>query len=308
MIVQPSAEMLARAGAIIRQGGLVAFPTETVYGLGAHALDPEAVARIYHAKQRPFAIPLIVHVADVSMARALVLDWPAHAQQLADQFWPGPLTLVLHKAPVVPDLVTAGLDSVGLRIPAHPVALALIRAAGVPIAAPSANRFTQISPTTPQHVADGLADRVDLILDGGPSAVGIESTVAALHRSPPAILRPGMISQAELEAATGITWDREQDRPHLTEAAESPGSTPRHYAPRTPFYLVAPGAALPPGRGHILELPPNPADFARQLYARLHQADTEAQNEHWDWIAIHQPPDTPDWTAIRDRLQRAGNR
>ncbi len=305
MIVQPSAEMLARAGEIIRRGGLVAFPTETVYGVGANALDAEAVGRIYQAKGRPFAIPLIVHVADEQMARSLVLDWPVQAQQLARRFWPGPLTLVLRKAALVPDLVTAGLDTVGVRVPQHPVALALIRAAGVPIAAPSANLFTQISPTTAQHVAEGLGDRIDLILDGGQAAVGIESTVVSLHRVPPAVLRPGMISQDELESATGIGWEREVDRPHIaTEAAESPGSTPRHYAPRTPLYLLEAGETLPAGRGCLLELPADRRDYARELYARLHAADSKG----WDWIALERPTDAPEWAGILDRLKRASTR
>ena len=183
MIVQPDGKTLARAGEILRQGGLVAFPTETVYGLGANALDGAAVARVYEVKRRPSASPLIVHVSDKAMARSLTSEWPPHAEQLADRFWPGPLTMVLKKASLVPDLVTAGLDSVGLRVPKHPVALALIQAAGIPLAAPSANVFMQLSPTTAQHVADGLGAAVDMILDGGPTSIGIESTVVTLRRA-----------------------------------------------------------------------------------------------------------------------------
>jgi L-threonylcarbamoyladenylate synthase len=204
MIVQPTREALERAAGIIRSGGLVAFPTETVYGLGANALDANAIARIYQAKGRPFASPLIVHVLDEIGARSLAAEWPRLAQQLAQRFWPGPLTLVLKKAESVPDLVTASLDSVGIRVPANPIALALIRAAGVPIAAPSANLFTQLSPTTAQHVETGLGTRVDMILDGGPTAVGIESTVVSLRRAPPSILRPGMISPYGSESSTGL--------------------------------------------------------------------------------------------------------
>ncbi|MBV9405608.1 MAG: threonylcarbamoyl-AMP synthase, partial [Acidobacteriaceae bacterium] len=228
----PSEEELSRAAELLRAGKLVAFPTETVYGLGANALDAAAVGRIYEVKQRPWASPLIVHVADENMARALTAEWPPLAEILARRFWPGPLTLVVKKAEAVPDLVTAGLDSVGVRMPAHPVALDLIRRAGVPVAAPSANRFSEISPTTAEHVRAGLGSAVDWIVDGGATEVGIESTVVALHRNPPTILRPGMISQRELEEATGVVWDREVDLPHI---AESPGLHPRHYAPHTPF-------------------------------------------------------------------------
>jgi L-threonylcarbamoyladenylate synthase len=301
MTIEPSTEALARAAEIIRRGGLVAFPTETVYGLGANALDSQAVARIFEAKGRPFASPIIVHVGDELGARAITAEWPKQADLLARRFWPGPLTLVLKKAEIVPDLVTAGLDSVGIRMPANPVALALIRAAGVPIAAPSANLFTQLSPTTAQHVAEGLGRRVEMILDGGPTQVGIESTVVSLRRRPPAVLRPGMISMAELEAATGETWEREMDRPHLTEAAESPGLHPRHYAPRTPFYVLEPGMTPRTGRGRIIELPFDREEYGRRLYAELHKADGEG----WDWIAITRPPDTAEWAGILDRLKRA---
>jgi L-threonylcarbamoyladenylate synthase len=296
--VRPSAEDLDRAAKLIRQGRLVAFPTETVYGLGANALDSKAVAGIYEVKERPWASPLIVHVADENMARSIAADWPPLAQTLAARFWPGPLTLIVKKTELVPDVVTAGLDTVGLRVPAHPVALELIRCAGVPIAAPSANRFTQVSPTTAEHVRSGLGSRVEMILDGGPTNVGIESTVVSLKRDPPAILRPGMISQADLEAATGMRWDREIDLPRLQE---SPGQHPRHYAPRTPFYLLEAGAEAPKGRGRILDMPADPAMFAARLYAELHKADAEG----WDWIAVKRPPETVEWAGILDRLTRA---
>ncbi|MBV8812567.1 MAG: threonylcarbamoyl-AMP synthase [Acidobacteriaceae bacterium] len=298
MIVQPTEEALARAAEIIRNGGLVAFPTETVYGLGANALDARAVGRIYEAKGRPFASPLIVHVADEAMARSLAANWPEAARKLAERFWPGPLTLVVKKAAVVPDTVSAGLDSVGLRVPAHPVALALIRKAAVPIAAPSANRFMQISPTTAEHVNTGLGNRVDLILDGGATRVGIESTVASLRRDPPAVLRPGMISQEELEAVTGRAWDRELELPHISE---SPGLHARHYAPRTPFYVLEVGAPRPAGRGHVIQMPSRLNEYAARLYLELHKADKEG----WDWIAVEKPPETSEWTGILDRLRRA---
>jgi len=293
-----SDDELDRAAEILLNGGLVAFPTETVYGLGANALDPVAVARIYEVKQRPFASPVIVHVANEAMARSIAAEWPERAQALAKKFWPGPLTLVLKKAEAIPNLVTAGLPSIGIRVPAHPVALALIRRAGIPIAAPSANRFSEISPTTAAHVRRSLGDRVDLIIDGGPTQVGIESTVASLVRVPPAVLRPGMISQTELETTTGISWDREKDVPHISE---SPGLYARHYAPRTPFYVLGPDTNRPSGRGRILEMPADLESYAHRLYSELHQADGEG----WDWIAVTQPPDTPAWSGILDRLRRA---
>ena len=293
----PELEIM-RAAELIRSGQLVAFPTETVYGLGANALDEEAVRRIFEAKERPWASPLIVHVADEKMARSITAEWPITAQKLAKQFWPGPLTLVLKKAPIVPDLVTAGLDSVGVRMPSNPMALELIRRTGVPIAAPSANRFTQISPTTAEHVREGLGNRVNMILDGGPTSVGIESTVVALHRAPPAILRPGIITAEELARVAGVRFETEMDLPHIVE---SPGQHPRHYAPRTRLVLLEADAAAPDGRGRILDMPADPKQFAAVLYAELHGADREG----WDWIAIRRPPDTPEWAGILDRLQRA---
>ncbi len=301
MLVPPTEDNIARAAGIIRGGGMVAFPTETVYGLGANALDEAAVARIYAAKERPFASPLIVHVADEAMARTLTTEWPDLAQKLSAKFWPGPLTMVIAKAAIVPDLVTAGLDSVGIRMPVHPVALSLIRAAGVPIAAPSANLFTQVSPTSAQHVLASLGGKVDMILDGGSTQVGIESTVVSLRRSPPMVLRPGMILQHDLEHATGVHWEREIDKPSI---AESPGMHPRHYAPRTPFYVLQSGTHPAEGRGKIIEMPHHSGEYAARLYAELHKADSEG----WDWIAVYQPPDAPEWAGIQDRLKRASRR
>ena len=296
----PNAE-LRRAGELIRAGKLVAFPTETVYGLGANALDAAAVARIFAAKGRPRESPLIVHVDSVDMARGLALEWPEGAARLAQKYWPGPLTLVLAKRPSIPDIVTAGLATVGLRVPAHPLALALIRAAGVPIAAPSANRFTGLSPTTAAHVRQSLGDAVDLVLDGGPSAVGIESTVLSLVGEP-VLLRPGVIPVAEIEAIVGpvrvgVTPGR---GPHA-----SPGMHARHYSPRTPLILVTGNDPLPRGRGAWLrlgrEMPAEPRAYAAQLYDVLHQLDVQGL----DWIALERPPDSPEWAGVLDRLQRA---
>ncbi len=289
---------LDRAAAILRRGGLVAFPTETVYGLGANALDREAVLKIYAAKERPATSPLIVHIASLDMVNDVAADWPDVAHQLAERFWPGPLTLVVRKASQIPREVTAGLETVGIRMPKHPVARELIRRAGVPIAAPSANVFTHLSPTTAEHVRESLGDRVEMILDGGPCEVGIESTVLSLAGPVPLLLRPGMLSILQLAEVIGpiTALNEETGRSHL-----SPGLHPRHYSPKTPLYLLESTDSLPQGRGKILEMPEAAAAYAAQLYSALHAAD----QERWDWIAIMKPPETPEWAALRDRLQRA---
>jgi L-threonylcarbamoyladenylate synthase len=303
---------IERAARLLRAGRLVAFPTETVYGLGANALDPEAVARIYAVKGRPQNSPLIVHVSSVEMAQSLVANWPDTADRLARRFWPGPLTLVVDKQPIVPAIVTAGLATVGLRMPAHPVALALIRAAGVPLAAPSANRFTQLSPTTADHVRRSLGSDVDLILDGGPCQVGIESTVLSLVGPQPVLLRPGGISRTELEAIIGpISTSAEISN----GAHSSPGMHPRHYSPRTRLLLVNDGKVPETGQGIYLQhehpvsrpgvktllMPPEASAYAAVFYDTLHEADAAG----YDWIAVDAPPDAPEWEAIRDRLRRA---
>ena len=287
-----------QAAALIREGRLVAFPTETVYGLGANALDPAAVARIFAAKGRPRTSPLIVHVDSIAMARGLAAEWPAAAETLARRYWPGPLTLVVPKRPAIPDIVTAGLGTVGLRMPAHPLALELIRAAGVPIAAPSANRFTQLSPTAAGHVPEELADYV---LDGGPARVGIESTVLSLAGEP-ALLRPGVIPLPEIEALIGPV--RTGAAP-AGEAHSSPGMHPRHYRPATPLHLLPHGAPRPAGNGAHLrigrEMPADPLAYAAALYDMLHRLDAESL----DWIAVEEPPHTPEWAGVLDRLRRA---
>jgi L-threonylcarbamoyladenylate synthase len=292
---------IARAAALIRAGELVAFPTETVYGLGANALDVAAIDKIYAAKGRPPSSPLIVHVSSIEMARGLVREWPERAEKLAAKFWPGPLTLVLPKQPHVPDRLTAGLDTVGVRMPANPIAQALIREAGVPIAAPSANLFTQLSPTTAQHVRDGLGDRVAMVLDGGPSQVGIESTVLSIAGANAVLLRPGMVTRQQIEAVIGPL----QVLGPVTEGAHaSPGLHRRHYSPKTPLILVEPGELPPSGRGILLQMPADAREYAAVLYERLHAADVQG----WDWIAIEQPPRDEEWSAIRDRLERAAAR
>jgi len=316
---------------MLRAGRLVAFTTETVYGLGANALDAAAVERIYAAKGRPATSPLIVHVASVEMAQSLVAEWPEAAERLAQQFWPGPLTLVLKKRlaiagaarDTIPDIVTAGLSTVGLRMPAHPMALAVIRAAGVPLAAPSANRFTELSPTTAEHVRMGLGEEVDLIIDGGACEVGIESTVLSLAEGCPMLLRPGGISRGQLEAVVGPIAEAQEVR---AGAHPSPGMHPRHYSPRTNLYLVTKGdlrdGLLSGGRGEgiylqhrhplkhrqvgitIHQMPQRAGDYAAVLYDALHQAD----QGNYSWIAIDLPPNEPEWEAVHDRLKRAATK
>ena len=313
---------LAYAAELIRKGKLVAFPTETVYGLGANALDEDAVARIFEAKGRPRTSPLIVHVDSVEMAQTLAGVWPESAELLARIYWPGPLTLVVAKHPGIPDIVTAGLPTVGLRMPAHPMALELIREAGVPIAAPSANRFTELSPTAVAHIPESLAD---FTLDGGPSTVGIESTVLSLVAEP-RLLRPGVIPIDELESLIGpimigpimvgpvvgpIAGPMAIDPAAIGSVAEptaiegahpAPGMHARHYRPHTPLHL---GTFPSKGKGAYLrighEMPEDPRAYAAALYGTLHHLDTQAL----DWIAVEVPPDTPEWAGVLDRLRRA---
>lgn len=309
-MTSPSNADLARAAELLRAGELVAFPTETVYGLGANALDAAAVRKIYEAKGRPATSPLIVHVDSVEMARGLAAEWSEQAEALARAFWPGPLTLVVPKRAHVPDIVTSGLPSVGLRIPAHPVALALIRACGLPLAGPSANRFTQLSPTTAEHVRQGLGDRVAMVLDGGPCTVGIESTVVSLAAASggrPVILRPGMISAAQIEGVVGPLGSSAGGGGGAAkpgEAHASPGLHARHYSPRTPLVLAGPSVDAPAGRIARLTLasmPATPSAYAAALYSTLHRLDGEG----YEAIVVEMPPDTPEWAAVRDRLRRA---
>ncbi len=302
------------AASLLRAGRLVAFPTETVYGLGANALDELAVRHIFEAKGRPSTSPIIVHVSSVEMLYRVVAAWPATAQLLAQKFWPGPLTLVLKKQPAIPSTLTAGLDTVGVRMPSHPVALALIEAAQIPIAAPSANRFAQLSPTTAQHVREGLGNRVDYVLDGGPCVVGIESTVLSLAEGLPVILRPGGVSRLEIEKLIGLVVQRTSA---AAEAHPSPGMHPRHYSPRTKLLLVRDGEVPREGAGAYLQLrtptvgevrqtvqmPLAAAAYAADLYRVLHDLDARG----YDWIAVEAPDDSPEWEAVWDRLKRAAS-
>ncbi|MBY0228730.1 MAG: threonylcarbamoyl-AMP synthase [Gemmataceae bacterium] len=295
---------IQQAAELLRAGKVVAFPTETVYGLGANALDADAVARIFASKGRPPSNPLIVHVADIEQARGLA-EWNDSAQSLAERFWPGPLTLVLPKR-AVPDIVTAGGPTVALRMPAHPVALALLRAAGVPLAAPSANLSGGISATRAEHVLAGLDGKIDAVLDGGAAPGGIESTVVGL--APPRLLRPGLLSVADIEAVIGPLLRGAGEGTHLP----SPGLLERHYAPRTPFVVVEDAAShVKPGEGllthlehgsRIVErLPADPAGYAAGLYDALHRLDAMGLARLW----AEALPEGEEWLALRDRLRRA---
>jgi L-threonylcarbamoyladenylate synthase len=234
-------ESIRRAGRIIKTGGLVAFPSETVYGLGCDAMNAEAAAKVFEAKQRPQFDPLIVHIADLTQLEMVIASLPAVGQRLIDAFWPGPLTLVLPKQPAIPDLITAGLSTVAVRMPNHPVAQSLIREAGTPIAAPSANLFGYVSPTTAQHVATGLGSTVDLILDDGPCPIGVESTIVSLAGSQPELLRPGSITIEQLSSIVGSI--RQSLSVNYTPIA--PGQLSRHYATQTPLTILASAGARP---------------------------------------------------------------
>jgi L-threonylcarbamoyladenylate synthase len=318
-IEAPTPAAIARAVRRLRAGELVAFPTETVYGLGADASNPAAVARIFAAKGRPADHPVIVHLPDASHVVRWARAMPVDAQRLAAAFWPGPLTLILPRASHVSDVVTGGQDSIGLRVPSHPVARELLAAFGGGIAAPSANRYGRISPTTARHVADDLGETVAMILDGGACAVGIESTIVEITGANPVLLRPGVIGIGELTRALG--------RPPCTPdaaASRASGTLPSHYAPRTPAALLAPDAlraaiAQVVARGEVvailartvarptdfanmwIQAPAAAAAYAHDLYANLRALD--AANA--DAMLIEAVPDDDPWLAVRDRLTRA---
>ena len=307
------------AASVLRGGGLVAFPTETVYGLGADAFNPRAVARVFEVKARPSFDPLIVHLADAAQLPRVSPAGDERVRLLAARFWPGPLTLVLPRRPELPDLVTSGLDTVGVRVPAHPAALALIAAAGTPVAAPSANPFGYVSPTTAAHVAELLGSSVDLVLDGGPCRVGVESTILSLAEEPPVILRPGGTPREALEEALGRALETagEAERPL------APGQLPKHYATRTPLRVLAgPAGAAPPvprrvgllawrgtgGAGwaavEVLAPDGSPETAAANLFAALRRLDASGLD-----LILAEPCDEAGLGhAIMDRLRRAAAR
>jgi L-threonylcarbamoyladenylate synthase len=306
---------ISRAAAILRAGGMVAFPTETVYGLGANVFDAKAVARVFEIKGRPRFDPLIAHVSDRRQAQSLVASFPKAARKLARRFWPGPLTLVLPKSDRVPDIVTAGLPTVAVRMPDHPLALALIRETGVPLAAPSANPFGRISPTTADHVRRQLGKQVDLVLDGGPCRVGVESTIISLVEDKPALLRAGGVAVEDIETAVGPVLRPTSNPNHPT----APGQLPQHYAPRTPLVLCANGhypvngqrTGLLSFRGRaatnrfaaveILSPRGDLREAAANLFAALHRLDALGL----DLILADTVPDAGLGLAINDRLCRA---
>lgn len=316
----PDAETIAEAAEALARGGLVAFATETVYGLGAVATDAAAVARIFEAKGRPSFNPLIVHVDGTDQARAFVGAWPEAAERLAEAFWPGPLTLVLPSTAAIPDIVTAAGSTVGLRVPAPKVARALISRVGQPIAAPSANRSNRISPTRAEHVLADLDGRVDIILDSGPTNVGLESTVLNLASHPPKILRPGPIGWDELSPFLSDLHPRATE-PAASNRLSSPGMLPVHYAPKTRAVRVESPDRLTeidwPERAGLLAMAPfdpgavpsavdrlkllDPVEAARQLYAAMRALD----GRRLDLIVVLMPPRGREWDALRDRLTRA---
>lgn len=324
-VVPADDESIARAAEVLRGGGVVAFPTETVYGLGADATNETAVARVFRIKGRPLDHPVIVHVASAAALAGWAREVPEAATALAEAFWPGPLTLILKRAPVVPDAVTGGQDTVGLRVPEHPVAQALLQAFGAEeddgrphgLAAPSANKFGRVSPTTAAHVRADLGDEVDLVLDGGAAALGIESTIVDLSGEAPVIVRPGAIAAQAIEQVLGVA-------PQAPDAhtPRAPGTRPAHYAPRAKVRLVRRVELLNTLASHkgqrigVLALevtvprlsqalqrvvPAIAARYAHELYANLRALDAQNVSQ----ILVETPPQSPAWTAINDRLARA---
>jgi L-threonylcarbamoyladenylate synthase len=316
-----------RAAALLRAGEVVALPTETVYGLAANALDEKAVAKIFEIKGRPSHNPIIVHVADNEMARGCVKNFSGLAEKCSRAFWPGPLTLVLPRADKIPDAVTAGGGTVGVRWPGHPFMQAVIRECGFPLAAPSANLSNQISPTNAEHVRAQLDGKISLIVDGGQSQVGIESTVLDLTVSPPKILRPGMIHAGSLAAVCGQVQSPKSKAQSDGDVLKSPGQLQKHYSPKAKLLVLgwkndddlraqlvtrhlSPITAhiiahtkIPAGLGaaDVSVIPHDAEAFARALYVELHRCDDAGTK----LIVVEAPPDTPEWNGIADRLRRA---
>jgi len=312
-------QAIQRAAKIIKGGGVVAFPTETVYGLGADAFNPLAVARIFEVKRRPYFDPLIVHVANPSDVKKLAKETPSNAKKLIERFWPGPLTIVLLKEEKIPDIVTAGLLTLAIRMPNHPMALALIEESKCPIAAPSANPFGYLSPTTAEHVRDQLGEEVDLILDGGPCPVGVESTIVSFLEEKPVLLRPGGVSLEEIESVIGKV-----EIPSIEGRPSAPGMLPKHYAPRTPIVLDWRQKDLDLYKGkniglllfqepkddlkyHSIEILSAKGDL-REAAANLFAAVRRLDALHLDVIVAEPIPEVGLGRAIMDRLRRAASR
>lgn len=323
-----SSEQLQQAVAILKSGGLVAFPTETVYGLGADAENPAALARLYEVKGRPTHHPVIVHLGSAEQLSEWAVEIPSQAYQLAQAFWPGPLTLILKRSPRVPDAVTGGQDTVGIRVPSHPVALALLKAFGGGVAAPSANRFGRLSPTTAAHVQADLGQDVDLILDGGASDVGVESTIVAFRDNQPIVLRSGMITAEQIQEALAKPIASVTNKPAFSSTvSRAPGTLASHYAPRTPLTLLTPAELdetltrinTPDWAVGVLarracpfdlrdkpwlvwqQLEDEPNAAARMLYARLRELDSLSL----DQLYVEVVPEEGAWAAVADRLKRA---
>lgn len=309
---------VARAAALLQQGELVAVPTETVYGLAANAANPTAVAKIFAAKGRPADHPLIVHIANLSMLEQYAVDIPPQAYQLAAAFWPGPLTLLLRKATTVSPVVTGGLDSIGIRMPAHPALLALLKTAGLAVAAPSANPYKKLSPTRASQVLHGLDGKIAAVLDGGPCQHGLESTIVDLTSDEVQVLRSGPISAEQLQQVLGVSVRTPQQ--HDVKVSGNVGA---HYQPNTPVYLLAPDAlnarlasrsgavavlhytTMPfVGATYQQQLPATAAAYGHQLYHQLFLADQQSVTE----ILVEMPPQTAGWEAVQDRLRRAAFR
>jgi len=303
--VLPATEAnIAKAAVALRKGKLVVMPTETVYGLAADATNPQAVRQIFVVKERPAENPLIVHIADIDQVSVIASAFSDAARTLAERFWPGPLTLVLPSAGVVAPECTGRLGTVAIRMPAHPVALALIRQAGRPVAAPSANRFMKLSPTRTEHIDPVIGGQVAMVLDGGASEIGVESTVVDCSNDTPRILRPGGVSRGDIEAALGSPLGTIP--PHQTQS--SPGMYTRHYAPRARLELIhklddtMPGLTFePPLNERQIHMPGSPGAFAALLYDCLHRLDAI----DIPTIYVQLPPEAPEWETVRDRLQKA---
>lgn len=305
-IMQPTEDTIRRAAEIIRSGGVVVMPTETVYGLACNALDVSAVRKVFEIKNRPAGNPLIVHVAGLESLGLVAASWPAMAEKLALRFWPGPLTMVLPRRDCLPLETTAGLSTVAVRAPDHPVAQALIKAAGVPLAAPSANPFSELSPTSADDVDPQIAQAVPMILDGGPCVVGLESTVLDFSSDMPHVLRPGGLPRSLIQATIGVPLGESPP----DSVRRSPGQYQRHYAPKTRVVLVdrlaedQPGLTLaPPANENQILMPSDPSRYASALYSCLRRLDSG----QFDEVYVMRPPLTPEWEAIHDRLGKASS-